>query len=75
VYPVLAAMLCVSLVQLAMLERAAFTGEASVSLGSHLAAARDETHAPKGPFTDSCSPQEAGDNHVEPVGFADMSDP
>jgi hypothetical protein len=32
----------VSLVPLALLERAAFIGEASVSLGAHLAAAKDE---------------------------------
>jgi hypothetical protein len=35
-------MSCVSLVPVALLERAAFTGEASVSLGAHLAAAKDE---------------------------------
>jgi len=43
--PVLAAMSCVSLVPVALLERAAFTGEASVSLGAHLTAAKDEERA------------------------------
>jgi hypothetical protein len=38
-------MSCVSLVPVALLERAALTGEASVSLGAHLAAARDEMRA------------------------------
>jgi hypothetical protein len=42
---VLAAMSCVSPVPVALLERTAFTGEASVSLGAHFAAAKDEQRA------------------------------
>jgi hypothetical protein len=48
VYPLLAAMSCVSLLPVARLERAAFTGEASGSLGAHLAAARDDAQQPRG---------------------------
>jgi hypothetical protein len=41
-------MSCVSPVPVALLERTAFTGEASVALGAHFAAAKDETQASAG---------------------------